>query len=32
MSDFIQRVKELKLPTGEFMVCGSGIMDVFDIR
>ncbi len=32
MSDYIHRVKELKLPDGEFMVCGSAIMDIFDIR
>jgi predicted nucleotidyltransferase len=32
MSDYISRVKELNLPEGEFMVCGSAILDVLDIR
>ncbi|MEI6553674.1 MAG: hypothetical protein WCO09_03835 [bacterium] len=32
MSDYIQRVKALNLPTGEFYVCGSAIMDVLGIR
>ncbi len=32
MSDYISRVKELNLPKGEFMVCGSAILDVLGIR
>ncbi len=32
MSDYISRVKELNLPEGEFMVCGSAILDVLGIR
>jgi hypothetical protein len=32
MSDFISRVKELNLPEGEFMVCGSAILDIVGIR
>ena len=32
MSNFISRVKELNLPEGEFMVCGSAILDVLGIR
>jgi hypothetical protein len=32
MSNFIARVKELNLPKGEFMICGSAILDVLGIR
>lgn len=32
MTDYISRVKNLKLPKGEFFVCGSAIMDVLGIR
>ncbi len=32
MLDYILRVKELNLPEGEFMVCGSAILDVLGIR
>lgn len=32
MSDYIQRVKALNLPEGEFFVCGSAIMDLLGIR
>lgn len=32
MSDYISRVKELNLPEGEFMVCGSAILDILGIR
>ncbi|HRH33003.1 MAG TPA: hypothetical protein PK720_02600 [bacterium] len=32
MSNFIFRVKELNLPEGEFMVCGSAILDIVGIR
>ena len=32
MSDYISRVTDLNLPAGEFMVCGSAILDVLGIR
>jgi hypothetical protein len=32
MLDYISRVKKLKLPDKEFMVCGSAILDVLGIR
>jgi predicted nucleotidyltransferase len=32
MSDYVSRVKKLNLPDGQFMVCGSAILDVLGIR
>ena len=32
MKNFLDRVKELGLPEGNYMVCGSGILDVLHIR
>jgi hypothetical protein len=32
MSDFISRIKKLNLPEGEFMICGSAILDALGIR
>jgi hypothetical protein len=30
--DFIEKVRDLNLPDGQFMVCGSGILEVLGIR
>ncbi len=32
MSDYIKRVKKLNLPTNEYVVIGSGLLDVLGIR
>jgi hypothetical protein len=32
VSDVISKIKKLNLPEGQFMICGSAILQLFDIR